>query len=109
MNPLLDVIKVLRHLPPQRLREEEGEGAGGDGHHGEDEGGDGGGDVGQRGHCGRQSPAHLGDQRGRAHARRPHCRGHQLAWRSQNISYRFDQGYTLRREQSQSADYCQVC
>ena len=81
MNPLLNVIKVFRHLPPQRLREEEGEGAGGDGHHGEDEGGDGGVDVGQRGHCGRQSPAHLGDQRGRAHARRPHCRGHQLAWK----------------------------
>ena len=103
MNPLLDVIKVLRHLPPQRLREEEGEGAGGDGHHGEDEGGDGGVDVGQRGHCGRQSPAHLGDQRGRAHARRPHCRGHQLAWR-RTLGHTLDQGDNQRREKSQSAD-----
>ena len=79
MNPLLDVIKVLRHLPPQRLREEEGEGAGGDGHHGEDEGGDGGVDVGQGGHGGGQGPAYLGDQGGGTHSCRSHSGRHQLS------------------------------
>ena len=56
---LFDVIQSLRHLPVLGLREHDGEGPGGDPHHGKDEGGDGGVDVSQGGHSGGQRPAHL--------------------------------------------------
>ena len=58
-NLLFHIIEVLWHLPSPCLREEHGEGPGGDGHHGEDEGGDGGVDVSQGGHGGGQSASDL--------------------------------------------------
>ena len=77
---LFDVIQSLRHLPVLGLREHDGEGPGGDPHHGKDEGGDGGVDVSQGGHRGGEGPAYLGDQGGGAHSCSPHGGRHQLSW-----------------------------
>ena len=43
---LLDIVQSLRHLPVLGLRQEDSDGTRGDGHGGEDDGGDGGVDVG---------------------------------------------------------------
>ena len=59
VHSLLNILKRLGHFPSLGFREEECEEAGGDGHHGEDEGRDDGMDVSQGGHCGGQSPAQL--------------------------------------------------
>ena len=58
-NSLLNILERLGHFPSLGFREEECEEAGGDGHHGEDEGRDDGMDVSQGSHCGGQSPAQL--------------------------------------------------
>ena len=78
LRPPVDIVKGVGHFSVFCLREEHGEGPGGDGHHGEDEGGDDGVDVSQGGHGGGQRPAYLGDQRGGAHACSADCRGHNL-------------------------------
>ena len=80
INLLLDIAESLGHLPVLCLRQKEGEGAGGDGHGGEDDGGDGGVDVSQCGHGGGEGPAYLGHQGGGAHTSCPHCGRHQLTW-----------------------------
>ena len=55
----VDIVKGVGHFSVFCLREEHGEGPGGDGHHGEDEGGDDGVDVSQGGHRGRHRPTQL--------------------------------------------------
>ena len=59
---LLHIIDGGGHGAVLGLGEEEGEDAGGDGHHAKDQGGDDGADLGQRGHGGRQGASHLKGQ-----------------------------------------------
>ena len=63
-HSLLNILERLWHFPALSFREEECEEAGGDGHHGEDQGRDGGVDVSQGGHCGGQSSPQLQESKG---------------------------------------------
>ena len=79
-HSLLNILERLWHFPALSFREEECEEAGGDGHHGEDQGRDGGVDVSQGGHRGGEGPAYLGDQGGGTHSCSSHCGRHKLSW-----------------------------